>query len=450
MNRFTSIVLLLFLAQVGIAQDNCGCNGIDMSWLEVVKNNITEEILNPPFPPCGSSEGSITQCHYMGQTVFVYVPTILPCDVATRVVDCNGEIVFTFGGFCDGPCPGDDQVQFLEACEVIYSVSNLSICDNSCAGSEDVVLEVGCLIAEAGTTNVCLPITTRNFTNILSVQGGIQWDPDVITYTGVINEIGLTGITVNDINATNGNLLFLWLLGFGLPPVDLPDNLALFEICFDIIGPLGSMTSIDLIDQDNLDLEVANSTGELEPLCIESGKISVGPVEDNSLQIIFCDETPLESTCVNLSCDTNNLEWLEELKTNLLDPDLNPSIGPCVPTQTISQCDYNGQTVIVQSPGLCLVADEPSTVYDCDGNFLFQFGGFCITIDGSPCPGDIEAQFISGCEVIFSVQEGDTPICEDNAIPTLGEWALISLSLLFMIFGINSIRERQNILQSAN
>ena len=132
----------------------------------------------------------------------------------------------------------------------------------------------------------------------------------------------------------------------------------------------------------------------------------------------------------------------DRIKEQLLDPNFNPSFGGCEPSQTISQCEYLGQTVIVQSPGFCGLADEPFSVFDCAGNFLFEFGGFCITQDGSPCQGDIEAQFISNCEVIFSVPDGDVPICE-NTIPTLGEWAIISLGILFLIFGIVSITERQ-------
>ena len=145
------------------------------------------------------------------------------------------------------------------------------------------------------------------------------------------------------------------------------------------------------------------------------------------------------SQCVNLTCDTNSLAWLQDIKDQLLDPNFNPAIGDCTPSQTISQCQYRGQAVIVQGPGLCFVSDEPSTVFACDGEFLFQFGGFCITQDGSLCFGDIEAQFISSCEVIFSVQDGDAPICEDPTIPTLQEWGLITLCLLLLILGINTI-----------
>ncbi len=176
------------------------------------------------------------------------------------------------------------------------------------------------------------------------------------------------------------------------------------------------------------------------------------PGDDLATQLEGCitlftiDETDNAfCTSAQLDCTEQICTVFDEIVTNLLDPNFNPSdpISGCTPSQTLSQCDYRGQIVIVQSPGFCGIADEPSIVSDCTGDFLFSFGGFCFTQDGSPCPGDIEAQFISNCEVIFSVQQGDPIVCDEVVIPTLGEWALISLSILFLIFGIVLIRERQ-------
>lgn len=294
MNRITFLFVFLLFGELGLAQSNCGCDGIDMTWLQEVKDNITEEILNPPITPCGSSNGSIRQCRYLGQTVFVYVPTILPCDVGTQVRDCNGDFVFSFGGFCNGPCPGDDQVQFLEDCEEIYSVPDNLICDNSCVGTNAVLLEFACLSTEASDDQVCVPITTMNFMNMVSFQGGILWDPSILTYTG-LNEIALTGITINTIDAQNGSVRFLWLIPFNATPVDLMDNSILFEICFDIIGNSGTMSSIDLVDMQNFSVELANGNNEVEPHCAESGKVSVGTsditLESLELEVNFCNFT---------------------------------------------------------------------------------------------------------------------------------------------------------------
>lgn len=267
-----------------------------MLWLENVKNNLVEEITNPPITPCGSSNGSIEQCSYLGQTVFVYTPTILPCDVGRQVRDCEGNLVFSFGGFCNGPCPGNDQVQFLENCEQIFAVPDHLICDNSCNESNALQLEFACLSTDGISDQVCVPLIVKNFINGYSFQGGITWDTNVLMYSG-INEVALSPITINASNALMGSIRFLWLLGFTDSPLDLIDDTILFEICFDVVGNLGSLSTVELVDVPNLILELAiiDDTGDLSaaPLCTESGQVSIGTADitlDNiSLDVIFCN-----------------------------------------------------------------------------------------------------------------------------------------------------------------
>lgn len=236
------------------------------------------------------NSGTVQQCFFQGQPVYTVLTSPFICDLPTRVVDCSGNSIFTFGGFCfPGPCPGQDQAAMLEGCITLYSTTEM---DNAFCTSEQL-------------------------------------------------------------NCT-------------------------------------------------------------EPLCTA----------------------------------------FEQIQEDLLNPNINFSdpISGCVPTQTLSQCDYRGISVIVQSPGACLLADEPSTVYDCNADFLFSFGGFCITFDGSPCPGDIESQFISNCQVIFSVQEGDLIECDDeemiSTIPTMGEWGLICLGFLLLIVSILAFQASEEILSA--
>lgn len=296
MNRIVILCLLIVCCQFGFSQSNCGCDGVDMTWLEEVKDNITEEILNPPVQPCGFSDGTITQCSYLGQTVFVYVPTILPCDVATQVHDCNGNFLFSYGGFCLPSCPGEDQVQFLENCEVIYSVPPVSMCDNSCAGTDAVLLNVACVNSNVDDSSVCVPISANNFLGIIQFDSGIAWDPTLLQYSG-INGLALSNsdFSLNETNIASGELFFQWISS---DAIGIPNETGLFEICFDILGPLESMSTIELIDLPNFEIEVLNEIGNPESICIESGSVSIGTGEQiavalDSLQVNFCGETAI-------------------------------------------------------------------------------------------------------------------------------------------------------------
>lgn len=252
----------------------------DGAFVEQHIQNVNAEIaMFGGFGLCNS--GAIQQCFFQGQPVYTVLTSPLICDLPTSVVDCEGNQLFTFGGFCfPSPCPGQEEADMLEGCVTLFST----------------------------------------------------------------------------------------------------------------------------FETDN----------------------------------IVC--TSEQFACTEPFCSA-----FDQIAANLLDPNLNPAdpISGCVPTQTLSQCDYRGLSVVVQSTGACGLADEPSTVYDCTGDFLFQFGGFCITFDGSPCPGDIEAQFISNCSVVFSVQDGDPLVCEEDiaAIPTMGEWSLIVLLFVLLIFGVTQIKE---------
>lgn len=274
-NQLILLFLLLCFSNITSGQANCICNGEDLAWLEDVKNNLADEILNPPITPCGSTEGNISMCNYLGQTVFSYLPTSLPCDVGPVVVDCNGDFLFSYGGFCNGPCLGDEQAALLTDCELIYSAPAFAACDDSCTGSGDVVLAVGCVDAEVGATNVCIPLTVRNFSNVTSTQTGVTWDPLELSYSSV-NEVSLTNITLNENDISNGTLRILWLTPFNAPPVTLIDNTILFELCFNVLGPSGSSTNISLDDLSDFIIEVVNNSGMAEDLCIQEGQINIG------------------------------------------------------------------------------------------------------------------------------------------------------------------------------
>ncbi len=283
--KYLCFIFLFLASSAASSQADCielFCNDDTFVNQHIQNVNAEIDIFGSGAGFCNS--GAIQQCFFQGQPVYTVLESPFICDLPTRVVDCNGNSLFTFGGFCfPAPCPGQDQADMLEGCITLYST-------------------------------------------------------------------------------------------------------------------------------------------------FETGNV-------------FC-------TAEQLACTESLCTAFDQLTTDLLDPNLNPSLYDCVPSQTLSQCEYRGLSVIVQSPGLCLVADEPSTVYDCTGDFLFSFGGFCITQDGSPCPGDIEAQFISNCEVFFDVQDGEPLICDDtiSAIPTMGEWGMICLTLLFLCVSLINLKQNSSFL----
>ncbi len=94
---------------------------------------------------------------------------------------------------------------------------------------------------------VCIPVTLDNFNNIISANGSIQWDPEVLTYTGT-QSYGLPGFNPNsNLNTTqtaDGRLSFVWAEPNN-EAATLPDGTVMIELCFDVNCDMVSNTALE-------------------------------------------------------------------------------------------------------------------------------------------------------------------------------------------------------------
>ena len=114
-------------------------------------------------------------------------------------------------------------------------------------GANGVEEGVGLIFGNEFTNNqpsICVPITTRDFTDIAGLQTGITFDPNVLTYTS-FNAVGLPGLTIGDGDADQGELRVVWILPAGSDPITIPDDGVLFELCFDVIGDEGDVSDMN-------------------------------------------------------------------------------------------------------------------------------------------------------------------------------------------------------------
>ena len=129
-------------------------------------------------------------------------------------------------------------------------------------GNELLTLSGSNLSGDAGS-NVCMAVTVENFTDVLAAQGGMSWDPSVLSYTGVQN-FGFSdfGDAFTEDNTDTGLLSFLWFDDTTVNPVSLADGTTLFEVCFDLIGDAGSSSTVSFIDSPTLEF----SDGDSNPI----------------------------------------------------------------------------------------------------------------------------------------------------------------------------------------
>ena len=198
-------------------------------------------------------------------------------------------------------------------------------CVNECEGSTDVILSMPCIISPAGSS-ICVPITVYNFNDIEAVQTGIVWDPSVMTYTGFQN-LGFvpmggnnpnSGFIFNENNSDEGMVRQFWSDDTGETPQSLPDGSVLYEMCFDLTGDDGDMTTIDFADIGNFGVEIVQ-LGVGVPFCLDQGKITIGNPPVDPVELIANDVTGNQNgeACVDITVRSftdvrgyqANLQW---------------------------------------------------------------------------------------------------------------------------------------------
>lgn len=152
-------------------------------------------------------------------------------------------------------------------------------------------------------TNVCVPISTRKFTKISAIQGGISFDPAILTYTGV-NSKGLPNVQIGDGNKATGELRVLWTVDLGSNSVSLTDNAELFELCFDVKGSNGQKSPIGFINIPFLPIEVVNEDGFAVEYFVQDGSVTVGIDPNAKADLRLTANTKLaeqgDTTCIDV------------------------------------------------------------------------------------------------------------------------------------------------------
>ncbi len=133
----------------------------------------------------------------------------------------------------------------------------------------------------------CMDVTVKDFTDILSMEFSIAWDPSVIRFDEVRN-FSLPGLSVADFDVTdaaNGIITLKWRFndcGPGVTGVTLDDDQRIFSLCFTALGAYGATTAVEITNMP-VDIKVTrvNACPNNIGLFRENGLVStcVRPLE---------------------------------------------------------------------------------------------------------------------------------------------------------------------------
>ncbi len=141
-------------------------------------------------------------------------------------------------------------------------------------------LPVGAKITGGATlTNqkVCVPVTTSDFTNIVSAQWVNKWNPSVLRFDSIStlnSTLGLTMGNFSTLQASSGRVAFSWNASSG--SVSVNNNDTLYKVCYTAVGANGT-NSIVTFDSSEV-YRRGNGVDARVSLNSVNGTVTVGTI----------------------------------------------------------------------------------------------------------------------------------------------------------------------------
>ncbi len=170
-----------------------------------------------------------------------------------------------------------------------------------------VGFSLGSVVDCPGTT-ITVPFTATGFKGIGSFQGSIHWDPTVVTFLGLtasaLTSFGPSNVYLEPDGST---LTVVWEDDSNPAGTTVPDGSTLFDLSFQIIGFLGSSTSI-VITNAPTDIEVTDAQGDVLDAIFTSGQVVAGGQVNLGGSIFYFSGSnmPVANVEVDISGDTTN------------------------------------------------------------------------------------------------------------------------------------------------
>jgi hypothetical protein len=137
-----------------------------------------------------------------------------------------------------------------------------------------VTLMMGQHYAQSGA-QIQVPVTVKDFNNIISIQGTIEFNPQILNFVSVqgFNLPGMNASNFGISETQNGKLMFSWFEG-NLNGQYLQDSSHIFTIVFSITGNVGQQSQLTFGNTPT-SLEIINSYFQSEQIVLINGLVDV-------------------------------------------------------------------------------------------------------------------------------------------------------------------------------
>ncbi len=170
---------------------------------------------------------------------------------------------------------------------------------------------------------VKLDVSVNGFTNIISFQASINWDPALLSFKS-ISDFGIGDFDNTDFGTTEvdqGHLRFIWMPQDAIE-VTAPNGTILFSVTFVVLSddePLATVDFADKISSPAFEIEFANAGYEILPVNSTTGNITLltrtsDLVNITSTPNTLCDEKAFNgSLSADIEGETENFifHWFD-------------------------------------------------------------------------------------------------------------------------------------------
>jgi gliding motility-associated-like protein len=246
--------------------------------------------------------------------------------------------------------------------------------------------------------NVCVKVTTNGFTNVTSFTFWLSYNSALLRYTG-INRINLPGfdpanhVTLDPPSFVKDTIAFGGWININGATVP---NGTLFEVCFQAIGPNGTMSPISFIEPQGQVITIEDPNGILFNKNLTGGSVKIGssPVNvtlaadsvlcksglSGRIRLIQSAATGAPYTYTWRSTTNPLLTGTGNIAANATDTIKNLAAGTYSVTITNATNDVKTELIEVKEPAAALFLNPPTAINPCQGQTngsleLTRFGG---------------------------------------------------------------------------
>ncbi len=220
---------------------------------------------------------------------------------------------------------------------LISIIIGISIGLSSFAQSNAVTIRIGSDEGIQGS-EVLIPVTTEDFSDILSLQGSIAFNESLVQFIGTEN-YGLTGMTAASFgtsHTSSGYVTFSWY-DASLVGESLADGTTLFALRFEVLGNTAQTTPIQL-SNDITPVEVVNNLYNSVTVYDQTGQVNIleNPNPGTELNIGFSNHSVPEGEEILVPMTVTNFDMITGMQGSI---SWDPSVLSYVSTETYNLSD---------------------------------------------------------------------------------------------------------------